>query len=224
LAKFPPEQACQYLDDLCAAARAGSDDLHRLEAVYRGVAADVGVRLAPTTDPDKAFSPCTAGVVLGIAYDSVSWTWSVPAEKLARVLGQLRRLVDAEAAVQHEVWSIVGRILHYAPLVAASRFNVDLVVKANGFSADRHALVPLDAATRRQFFFWYLMFRVGDGVTSIPPPVYCPRGQLSFTRTRRGEPWTVPAAGPGASGQPCGSRCRGGGRSTVELERRTGGS
>ncbi len=39
---FPPNMVCQYHD------------------------AEIGVQLASTADPDKAFAPCTAGVVLGV--------------------------------------------------------------------------------------------------------------------------------------------------------------
>ena len=34
----------------------------------------LGVRLSPEDDPDKAFAPRTSGVVLGVHYNTVSWT------------------------------------------------------------------------------------------------------------------------------------------------------
>ncbi|MFN9942208.1 MAG: hypothetical protein ACK56I_22320, partial [bacterium] len=117
LAHFRPDMICQYLDDVCAASPAGSPDIFRFEQAYRDVAAEVGVRLAPTSDPDKAFSPTTDGVVLGVKYDSVAWTWCLPPDKLNRVLLQLHTAVDAESIVQVEMASIAGRILHYAALV-----------------------------------------------------------------------------------------------------------
>ena len=40
----------------------------------------LGVRLSPEDDPDKAFAPQTSGVVLGVHYDTVSWTWSIPGD------------------------------------------------------------------------------------------------------------------------------------------------
>jgi hypothetical protein len=46
--------------------------------------------LAPTTDPDIAFNSATKGVVLGFAYDTIAWTWSIPLDKLARSSQQLR--------------------------------------------------------------------------------------------------------------------------------------
>jgi len=198
IAAFPQQHVCQYLDDVCAAAPGGSSSLHRLETVYRAVAADIGVRLAPTTDPDKAFSPCTAGVVLGIAYDTVAWTWAIPPEKLVRILLEIRGLVDCDVAPQHLVWRVVGRLLHYAPLVPGGRFNIDRVLKANAYSEDRNAAVPLDPGTRRQFYFWFLILRVCDGVTTIPAPEFCPPWAVTFATDAAGG--SLDGSGRGARG------------------------
>jgi hypothetical protein len=80
--KFPPDMVCQYLDDVCGAPPAGSPDLQKFEDAYRHVASHLGVLLAPTTDPDKAFSPCTRGTVLGVCYDTMNWTWSISTRKI----------------------------------------------------------------------------------------------------------------------------------------------
>jgi hypothetical protein len=146
LAKFPAGAVCQHLDDVCAAAAAGDDGLEKFESAYRHVAEMLGVRLAPTSDPDKAFLPCTAGTVLGIHYDTDNWTWSIPHEKLVRMLAQLRAVHDADTARQDEIWSLCGRILHYAPLIPAGKFNINHVLAANCVSADRSHMVPISPA------------------------------------------------------------------------------
>jgi hypothetical protein len=100
-AKFPAAMVCQHLDDVCAAAAAGDDGLQRLEADYRQTAEELGVRLAPTTDPDKAFSPCTGGTVLGVCYDTAAWTWYIPEEKLNRLLHQIKAVSLADSVRHH---------------------------------------------------------------------------------------------------------------------------
>jgi len=70
--RFPAEWVCQHLDDVCAAAPKGSGLLRKLENTYRKVAEQIGVRLAPTDDPEKAFSACTEGTVLGVHYNTES--------------------------------------------------------------------------------------------------------------------------------------------------------
>ena len=83
LSRFPAHLVCQHLDDVCAAGPAGSEMLTEFCDTYRKVAEQIGVRLAPVTDPDKAFLPCTSGTVLGVfttlvpgpgAFQRRSWT------------------------------------------------------------------------------------------------------------------------------------------------------
>jgi hypothetical protein len=128
------------------------------------------VQLAPTDDPDKAFSPCTAGVVLGVHYDTVAWTWRIPEEKLNRLLLAIRSALTAETLPQHEVWSLVGKLIHYAPLIPDSKFNIGHLIKANSCSEDRRFPVHITADMKRQLHFWWIMLRATDGLTGIPPP------------------------------------------------------
>jgi len=169
-AKFPPDMVIQYLDDVCAAAPQACQSLARFEKAYRAVAADVGVNLAPNTDPDKAFSCTTSGVVLGVLYDTDNWTWSIPEEKLARVLLQLRSSIEADTLPQHEVWSLVGRLIHYAPLIPCGRYNIGQLITASTASKDRNAVVALTADMKREMYFWWLMLKVTNKLTAIPPP------------------------------------------------------
>ena len=168
--KFPLDLVIQYLDDVCAAGPEGCLLLEKFVAAYRQIAADLGVKLAPTTDPEKAFSCSTSGVVLGVHYDTVSWTWSIPQEKLARILLQLRSGLSSDYLKQHEVWSLVGRILHYAPLIPCGRYNIGYLIQANGQSTDRNAAVAMTPEIRRQLFFWWSMLKITNGLTSIPAP------------------------------------------------------
>jgi len=172
--RFDPEMVCQCLDDVCAAAPAGSTALHRFEAAYRAVAAEIGVLLASTEDPDKAFSPCTSGVVLGVHYDTVNWVWRIPAEKLNRLLLQIRAALCVVSLPQHEVWSLVGRILHYAPLIPDSKFNIVHLIRANNCSDLRLFPVAITPDMKRQLHFWWTMLRATDGLTSIPRPCIRP--------------------------------------------------
>jgi len=169
-AKFPPDMVIQYLDDVCAAAPRGCPSLNAFQNAYRALAADVGVQLAPYTDPDKAFCCTTVGVILGIQYDTDNWTWSIPTEKLARVLAQLRLCLESDSIVQHEMWSLVGRLIHYAPLIPCGKFNIGHLITASAASKDRNDTVIMNSDIKRQLYFWWLMLKVTDKVTAIPPP------------------------------------------------------
>ena len=73
-ANFPADWVIQHLDDVCASCPANSQALQTFDEEFSRVASLLGVRLAPRDDPDKSFGPTTSGTVLGVHYDTVSWT------------------------------------------------------------------------------------------------------------------------------------------------------
>jgi hypothetical protein len=160
------------LDDVCAAAAGDSRKLEEFERTYREVAEDIGVRLAPYDDPDKAFAPCKKGVVLGVEYDTERWTWAIPEEKLARLLEQLKRVIEAAEVKQEEIWSLAGRIMHYAPLVPAGKYNMRHILKANAVSADGRHQVTVTPELRKQLHFWMIVVKTTSGTAEIPKPEY----------------------------------------------------
>jgi hypothetical protein len=171
LASFSKEMVCQYLDDACAAAPASrKDELEKFYATYQEVAARVGVLLADTSDPDKAFGPSTNGVILGVEYDTVAWTWRIPQEKAARFMLQLRELAAAQTVRQDEIWKIVGRVIHYASLFPAGKFNIDYFMEANKRPTERDFPVPISSGLRRQALFWIFIIKLCSGTVGIPDP------------------------------------------------------
>ena len=168
-----PHAVIQHLDDCCAAAPENSLILEKFDAEFFVVAQALGIRLAPRDDPAKSFGPSTSGVILGVHYDTVSWTWSVPEEKLLRLLHDLRLLLDSWFLPQEKIWSIVGKIIHVRPLVPSGRFAMYHLVRANGFSQDPKAQVPIDQDLKRQAWFWYNMLQVCSGRAQIPDPTVC---------------------------------------------------
>ena len=179
-AKFPADQVIQYLDDICGAAAEGSTALYSLEDSFRKIADHLGVLLASTEDPDKAFSPTTSGVVLGVHYDTVTWTWSIPQEKLARLLNQIRAVDTQDQVQQLEIWSLVGRILHYAPLIPGGRYNISELIKAQSFSSDRLDWVQVTPGLRKQLHFWWSMLKTVNGLAAIPAPDRFPAWTFEF--------------------------------------------
>lgn len=178
ISKFPHDWVCQHLDDVCAAAPAGSEALQAFGNIYRKVAEQVGVKLAPTTDPDKAFSACKRGTVLGVYYDTESWTWQIPSEKLARLVTAIKAAMEEGHVTQQEMWSLCGKIIHYAPLIPEGRFNLDQLIKANSESKEKKHMVVITESLRRQLSFWWLMLQTCAEGVSIPSP------KLNFP------PWT----------------------------------
>ena len=170
LAKFPPDMACQHLDDVVAAAAKGSGALWRFDAAYKEVAERVGVKLAPRDDPEKSFSPRTTGVVFGVWYDTVAWTWGIPGEKMAKIGEQIGVMLEAREARQDEIQSIVGRIVNVRALVPDGRFHVHHLLSLVARSELGSDMVELTVGFKGQLHFWYVMLRACSGRASIPAP------------------------------------------------------
>jgi hypothetical protein len=170
-ANFPRNMVCQHLDDVCAAAAAGSQALHRLDAAFQEIAADLGVELAPREDKEKSFAPSTSGVVFGVYYDTVSWTWAIPEGKLDRICNMLVDTIEADSIPAKEFRSLAGKLIHVKPLVPAGRFNIDKIMKTYAKAARDDGSVAISSACRRQLRFWLLFLRVCSGRVDIPRPV-----------------------------------------------------
>jgi len=170
-ASFPKSMVCQHLDDVCAAAAAGSDALYRLDGAFQEIAADIGVELAPREDKEKSFAPSTEGVVFGVHYDTVSWTWAIPQEKLDRICNMLADTIEAESVPAKEFRSLAGKLIHVKPLVPAGRFNIDKIMRTYAKAARTEDEVSISSACRRQLRFWLLFLRVCSGAVDIPRPV-----------------------------------------------------
>ena len=89
---------------------------------HRSICARVGVRLAPETDKEKAFSCETAGTVLEVQYNTVTWAWNIDCEKVKCILHMLYDMVESQSVTNGNAMSICGKIVHYAPLFASSKW------------------------------------------------------------------------------------------------------
>ena len=69
------------------------------------------IRLAPETDKEKAFSCETAGTVLGVKYDTVTWSWNIDSEKVKFILHVLYDMLESESVTNGIALSISGKIL-----------------------------------------------------------------------------------------------------------------
>jgi hypothetical protein len=106
--------------------------------------------------------------VLGVTYDTVAWSWAIPQNKLCRVIAQIEEAISSDAMRQDSLWSLTGKILHYAPLIPTGRFNLDYIIKANAESKDKQHMVVLHAELKRQLHFWWVLLRVTAGGSQIP--------------------------------------------------------
>ena len=129
-AKFDCRMVCQHLDDICAAAGAGSTELHKFDEVFMAVAGQLGVKLAPRDDPDKTFAPSKRGTIFGVVYDTEEWVWSIPEERLSRMLIAIEEAMVADNLTDKQMQSLAGKLINVRPLVPTGKFNMDHIMRA----------------------------------------------------------------------------------------------
>jgi hypothetical protein len=174
LAAFPVEQVCQHLDDICAAAAAEETaSLERFDRTFHEVAAFLGVKLASRDDPDKSFRPCKKGVVFGVEYDTLAWTWSIPHEKWARLVLLIMDTLERDCISGRQAKSLVGKLIHIKALLPAAKFNIGHIMRLaatpDGVDLDKVS-VAIDAQCKRQLAFWLVLLKACPGNVSIPSP------------------------------------------------------
>ena len=167
---FPINRICQHLDDCCAAAPADSQALELFDNTFSDVANRLGVKLAPREDPEKSFGPSTHGLVLGIVYDTVQWTWALNHEKLARILNDINKFLTSEYMPQSAIWSIVGKIIHIQPLIPNGKFNMHHLLELNCHSMDKVTQVKLTDGFKKQIYFWFTMIKLCSGRGKLTNP------------------------------------------------------
>ena len=146
MAGMPASLVVQQIDDVVACGPPDGKLVEKFDRAYIEVAEKLGVVLASRDDPEKSFSATTRGQVLGIWYDSESWTWWIGDEKLAIILNMLKELILSEECEQWVLWKICGKIINIMVLLPPGKFNVDHIIRADNVytdKADRKEIVQL---------------------------------------------------------------------------------
>jgi hypothetical protein len=146
--------------------------LARFDDQFHTTAAAIGVKLASREDPDKSFGPSKKGVVFGVEYDTVSWTWTIPHEKRARLIICLKEAVKMDRIPARQAKSIVGKLIHIKALLPAAKYNICHIMRL-GAAADPEAdldttFVEMDSQCKRQIWHWILLLQACPGWMRIP--------------------------------------------------------
>jgi hypothetical protein len=165
---FPADQAIQHLDDVAAASPKDCDSIYEFDESYTKVAEYLGISLAPRDDPEKAFAPSTSGVVLGIKYDTIKWTWSIPREKMIRILDLIYDILDREQVEGKLIESLAGKIIHIKCLIPEARFHISEIMKCVKEVRHGAETVVVNDGLKNQLDYWRIMIPFCNENMSIP--------------------------------------------------------
>ena len=169
---FDPLLNCMVLDDLCSVGPKGDKVVMDYFTTYRKLSRRLGVELAPMDDPGKAFSPCTKGEILGLIYDTVAWTWSLPEEKGKRLLALMWRVMKEKGGHVKTIMTMMGRINHYMDVIGG-RYERGFVYSGlRGLESNPDVWIRFDQYAIVQLWWWIVNVR---RVMVVGSPLLDPR-------------------------------------------------
>ena len=136
----------------------------------------IGVRLAPTDDPEKAFDAATSGVILGLSYSTIPWTWTFCDSKIAKMELLLHEVLDNDVMELCKVKSLAGKLNHYWPVISSrGRWERGFIVyKASDQHKGLDTLVDVSEPNlKRQALFWLRHLQLTRQGQPIPDPYPC---------------------------------------------------
>ena len=157
----------KQLDDVAVLGVKGTGTCGRFYEEYRRACQAVGVQLAPEDDPEKAFGPSEAGIILGIQYDFKSWTWQIPVGKMHRILYLLEEIITKKEVVNKLAMSVAGKITHYRVLTRFGHWERSFLLKLpEGTRKDRKVKVTRNQA--KQARWWQVALLASASGERIP--------------------------------------------------------
>ena len=146
--------ALKQVDDACVFSKVGDEACSEVYRQYRLMAPMMGVKLAPESDPEKAFPPSTSGIVLGIMLDLARWQWAIPAKKV-RILRHELNLVATERMVENGMLEqLAGRINHYGVLVNGGTWERSFLIHIHREDKPKSWRVEVTPQARLQAEWW----------------------------------------------------------------------
>ena len=168
---FPKELVQQHLDDVCACGPAKDGRIFAFDKAYREVCELVGVSLADRSDPDKSFAPTTNGIVLGVVYDTVDWTWSIREDKLARICAMLNTVVEGKTDIDvHHMLSLAGKLVDIKMLIKGGRFHLGHILAAANSTMDKQQILDISDMCRAECYWWIINIQTGAHRSLIRRP------------------------------------------------------
>ena len=150
-----------YIDDL-----AGAEVPDRASAAFDELGELLGC-LGLAESVDKACSPSTVMIFLGIEFNTVEGTLEIPPEKLREIRSLLLQWSTKREATKLEVQSLVGSLNFLAACVRPGRIFMSRLLNFLRSMSDTGSVV-LDSGFLRDVRWWHTFAPVYNGISLMP--------------------------------------------------------
>ena len=160
----------KQLDDVCGFSN-WQLVVERFYYAYAEVAERVGIKLADPSDPDKCFSARQAGTILGLEYNSVSWSWSFSRKKAIKIMTLLKLVIENPTVTVGDLKSLAGRLEFYHMVMGPSgKWERGFIIAASSKSEVKTDKVKCTASLISQCQWWARAITVALDHSPIPDP------------------------------------------------------
>ena len=111
ISKTPPELVHRHLDDVPNAGPKNSNICEKFSKTYKEVCTNLNILLAEDCpSKEKAFCNSNEGKVLGIWFDSKDLSWSMPKDKVQKILRNFFNALNSEVISVLEMQKLMGHL------------------------------------------------------------------------------------------------------------------
>ena len=162
--KPSPYNIVNYSDDFAGC----ETGLHKATASFMGLGSLMKA-LGLAESADKACPPSTNMVFLGVQFDTVKLTMSVPAEKIQELRVDLATWLKKTTAVKKDLQSILGKLFWVSRMVRHSRPFMGRLLQLLREMKDQSPTKksPLSKECRKDLLWWATYLRTFNGVSLI---------------------------------------------------------
>lgn len=98
--------------------------------------------------------PSRKATILGVKFETDTWHWYISEEKMARIIHNLKEIIDEEKVQNQKLLTTVGRIVDVAFMVPQGRLNLGFLIKEGDSEQKKTQMMTPAPEARRQAKWW----------------------------------------------------------------------
>jgi len=191
ISRLPKEAYHRTLDDTTIVCKNGSRSGRRFVAAYRRICKFINIQLAEEDEErEKAFADSTEGTVLGIKFDTITGTWSLPDRRMSACSSLIKIFSEAPGVHLQQAQQLIGNLEAFGQLAPFTKgFKWNLLAFLRSFGGDQNIILPVPQATKEDLRIWECFLEISkSGMIIMPKPVAVPLTYLEFVSDAAGRP------------------------------------
>ena len=151
-----------YLDDF-----AGAETVAQANIAFLTLAS-LFKYLGLEESQEKACTPCTSMIFIGILFDTTSMTLQVTKERLIELMNLLPQWLDKRKVKCKDLQSLIGKLQFVSKCVRSSRIFISRMLVLLRGVTNNNSIVYLNDEFRKDIRWWIEFLPLYNGVSLIP--------------------------------------------------------